>query len=871
SATEKVKFFPTPLKPLPLPSLGPSRAQDEVVGGSLRLACLSENFAHQIMSYRLQSPTQVLWTRLATPDSDSALFLTPVRCFWALQIASKRLEIDAWVILFAWMLSFGPPEIGPLQIKSRALDSNSTLNSTPEDPFFSHKRTKLSHEINSRTLDSNSTLNSTPEDPFFSHKRTKLSHEVQSLLTSTPTLVPPRACLLSTHIRFTLCATQALSLLLDRDLAFRIAQPFLLGDHSRLVESYTCLIAWPGGRFQSKNCSHHHVQEEVEGHGADAGGQTEEVVVLVNVKRFTSDQKQSALLNQCTPLVENHAIIFVVRLSKLWPTPLKSFQTECKKESLVRLVNVITKALSSETHKFEVLYLVTKGIGNDAKTRLCSPLNYVTSQQPTSMLSRAATQALRTKTYRLNNVRNSSTQLSKTEQHLIDIVNNSKHPMVKVAAIDIDGVPRGKYIDKNKFVSTLKNGSAFCSVVFGWDCADELYDRTKSVGWHMGYADFETSLDPKTFRQVPWEDDMPFLLMDYTNKKTGEGLPVCPRSLLKKVDRIIGELKDEGFTAHVGCEYEFFNYLETPKTIRDKGYVNPEPLTPGMFGYSLLRTGRNREYISALMHHLHKFGIPIEGLHTETGPGVLEAAIQYSEALEAADRAILFKMGSKDIARDFGIIPTFMAKPSASLPGCGGHMHMSLTDEKNHPVFFDEKGKDKMSDTFRHFLAGQMHCLPQIMPMYAPTINSYKRFVEGYWAPTTATWGVENRTVSFRVIGGSPKSLRVEVRIPGADCNPYLGIAASLASGLYGIKNKLELPPPTGGSAYGDKGKGGFVQETLPKNLHEAAQRMNESKVAREILGEEFVDHFAETRIWEWRKYQTAVTNWEIERYFEII
>lgn len=366
---------------------------------------------------------------------------------------------------------------------------------------------------------------------------------------------------------------------------------------------------------------------------------------------------------------------------------------------------------------------------------------------------------------------------------------------------------------------------------------------------------------------------MPFMLMDFTDKKTSQSIPPCPRSLLKKV---IKELKTSGYNAYVGCEYEFFNYRETPESIREKGFVNPTPLTPGMFGYSLLRTGRNREYVSAMMNGLHKFGVPVEGFHTETGPGVLEAAIQYCEALEAADRAILFKMGAKDIARDFGIIPTFMAKPSASLPGCGGHMHMSLSDNNGKSMFYEKGAQDNMSDTFRHFLAGQMHCLPQIMPMYAPTINSYKRFVEGYWAPTTATWGVENRTVSYRVIGSSEKSLRVEVRIPGADCNPYLGIAASLASGLYGIKNKLELPSPIGGSAYGDKKvtDGTEKKETLeklPKNLLEGASRMRESKVAREIFGEDFVDHFTETRMWEWRKYQTAVTNWELERYFEII
>eukprot|EP01117_Protostelium_nocturnum_P000686 TRINITY_DN1080_c2_g1_i1.p1 TRINITY_DN1080_c2_g1~~TRINITY_DN1080_c2_g1_i1.p1 ORF type:complete len:484 (-),score=156.06 TRINITY_DN1080_c2_g1_i1:42-1493(-) len=478
-------------------------------------------------------------------------------------------------------------------------------------------------------------------------------------------------------------------------------------------------------------------------------------------------------------------------------------------------------------------------------------------------LSKSDETSFRTKSF---SKKISTEKNKKTKSEILKFVQESEHSMVKIAAIDIDGIPRGKYIDKDKFESTLDNGASFCSVVFGWDCADELYDNTQSVGWHMGYSDFETSLDTNTFRTIPWEKDMPFLLMDYTDKKTGKSLEVCPRSLLKNV---ISKLEKEGFTPYVGCEYEFFNYLENAHGLKEKGFVDPKPITPGMFGYSLLRLSQNRGYVDSLMKNIPKFGIPLEGFHTETGPGVLEAAIQFSSALEAADRAVLFKMATKELAHPFGIIPTFMAKPSASLPGCGGHMHMSLKGKDGKPSFFEEGKEGNMSQTFRHFLAGQMHCLPQIMPMFAPTINSYKRFVEGYWAPTTATWGIENRTVSFRVIGGSPKSLRVEVRIPGADANPYLAVAASLASGLYGIKNKLELPTPVGGSAYGDKKE--LKQEALPKNLYEAALKMRDSPVAVELFGKTFVDHFSSTRIWEWRKYQQAVTNWEIERYFEII
>jgi len=271
-----------------------------------------------------------------------------------------------------------------------------------------------------------------------------------------------------------------------------------------------------------------------------------------------------------------------------------------------------------------------------------------------------------------------------------------------------------------------------------------------------------------------------------------------------------------------------------------------------------------------VMEEMKKFGVPVEGLHTETGPGVLEAAIQFADALESADRAILFKMAIKDLGRNFGIMPTFMAKPNASLPGCGGHMHVSLhdlSDGKN--IFPDDKDPDGMSQQFRHFVAGQMYCLPEILPMYAPTINSYKRMVEGFWAPTTPTWGIDNRTVSLRVIPGG-KATRVEVRIPGSDVNPYLGISAALASGVYGMKHKLALKAPVVGNAYGKK-EDVNQRDRLPRNLSEAANRMGDSKIARELFGDVFVDHFVATRVWEWRQFQAAVTDWERQRYFEII
>lgn len=450
-----------------------------------------------------------------------------------------------------------------------------------------------------------------------------------------------------------------------------------------------------------------------------------------------------------------------------------------------------------------------------------------------------------------------------TRRQIIDYVKAHPSQKVKIAYSDIDGILRGKYISSEKFLSIADGGTTFCDVIFGWDANDVAYDNVKFTGWHSGYPDAPAQLDLNTFRKIPWENDVPFFLGELVDAK-GNASYVCPRQLLKKV---LNDASRAGFTPFFAQEFEWFNFAETPQSARDKSFTNLTPLTPGMFGYSVLRTTLQNPFFTDLFDLLKKFGVPIEGLHTETGPGVLEAAISHSGILEAADRALLFKTAVKEIAYRHGIMATFMAKISENLPGCGGHVHQSLWDKavkKN--LFHDEKDKHRMSAIMKSYIAGQLHCLPHLLPMYAPTINSYKRLVEGAWAPTTLTWGIDNRTVALRVLNGSAKSCRLETRVIGADVNPYLAMAAALASGLYGIKKKLKLQPESIGNGYRDYSHG-----VLPGTLHEATERMKLSPVAKEILGEQFTEHFVQTREWEWRQHLKSVTDWEMKRYFEII
>ena len=447
-------------------------------------------------------------------------------------------------------------------------------------------------------------------------------------------------------------------------------------------------------------------------------------------------------------------------------------------------------------------------------------------------------------------------------RRIVEEVRNSPATRVKVAVSDTDGVLRGKYLHKEKFLSAVESGFGFCNVVFGWDSNDQCYDNTTWTGWHTGFPDALAQLDLATFRRVPWDDNVPFFLGEFV-EPDGKPLPVCPRQLYK---RVLARAEKMGFQVLAGLEYEWFNFRETPKSLAEKGYVRPEPISPGMFGYSLIRAAQNQPFFRALMEELPAFGVPVEGLHTETGPGVFEAAVLYAPGIEAADRGILFKQAAKEIGQRFGIMPSFMAKWNTQYPGCSGHIHQSLSDGRRN-VFYDARHPHRMSKVFESYLAGQLALLEDIQAMYAPTVNSYKRLVDGMWAPVKRTWGVDNRTSTLRVIPGSAKSTRLESRCPGADINPYIALSAVVGAGLWGIEKKLKL---TDAPLAGDAAKAAKIPR-LPRNLMQATENLKRSKAARELFGETFVDHFVRTREWEWRQFQDAVTDWETKRYFEII
>jgi glutamine synthetase len=435
---------------------------------------------------------------------------------------------------------------------------------------------------------------------------------------------------------------------------------------------------------------------------------------------------------------------------------------------------------------------------------------------------------------------------------------------VKIALTDVDGVLRGKYVGLDKFASLLDQGGGFCDCVLGWDVADQLYDNAAFTGWHTGFPDARFRLRVDTERWLP-DEGVPFFLGEFVTGTDGEH-PLCPRTRLRAV---LAAAAAAGLAAKLGFEYEFFVFAETPHSIRAKGYRDLTPLTPGNFGYSILRASAESERFNGLFEYAGALDCPLEGLHCETGPGVWEAALAVSDGVDGADRASLFKTFAKVFFAKHGALATFMAKWSMRYPGQSGHCHFSLwRDDVN--VFFDGADPAGMSAVQRHALGGLRRYLPEWLVLLAPTVNSYTRLVKGAWAPTAWSWGIENRTAALRVIPGSAKSQRLEARVPGADANPYLAAAAIIGAALLGIEQGLDPDAPVTGNAY-DHAESAPAAAQFPRTLRAAAERLRGSDAARQMFGDAFVDHYVTSRLWESREYERNVNDWQLERYFEII
>jgi glutamine synthetase len=453
------------------------------------------------------------------------------------------------------------------------------------------------------------------------------------------------------------------------------------------------------------------------------------------------------------------------------------------------------------------------------------------------------------------------------------LIAEHKIEYVKIGAPDIEGVFRGKRVSAKFFLNSLEDGFAQCDVLFGWDIAENVLPNLKASNWERGFADIVMKPDLSTFAMVPWENNVASCICDLWTEH-GTPVTISPRYVLAQ---LVNRARSMGYEPMAASELEFRFFRENQMSLREKDFgPNLTPLNPGMNCYSISQASADDHLLGRIASMMTAHGVEIEGYNREHGPGMYEMNIHYSNALTAGDRTMLFKTGVKEICYQLGFAATFMAKWNDQEDGSSGHSHMSLwdtTQERN--LFWDESAKDYMSPLMRHFLAGVLHKLPEFMALYAPVINSYKRYIEGTWAPLNTTWGMDNRTCAVRVINNSKRAIRIENRVPGADANFYLVFAGTLASGLYGIEHKLPLEDALAGNAYDAATiaralESGHIH-TLSRNLTEATRRFEHSPIAKEYFGPDFVEHFVTTRYWEVSEYEKAVTNWDRRRYFELI
>ncbi len=447
-----------------------------------------------------------------------------------------------------------------------------------------------------------------------------------------------------------------------------------------------------------------------------------------------------------------------------------------------------------------------------------------------------------------------------TAEQVIDYIQAQEITHIKVAITDMLGIMRGKYMSRNKFIGALEKGFGFCDVIAGLDIDDQLVDGLKGTGWHSGYPDAPVDIVIDSCRPIPFEQRTLLFLAEF--KPSHQSL--CPRQILQ---RIIQRSQDLGYNSQAALEFEFTLFENSIHDLHRNQFSELTNLTPANCGYSMLRHTTYTEFYQHLLHTMEAMRIPIEGLHTEIGPGVLEAAICHDSALAAADKASLFKTMTKVLAQRQGLTACFMAKWHIDQQGQSGHTHLSLQDLNGKSVFFDENKAHGISDIMRHFIAGQQQLMPELLALLTPNVNSFARLVPGYWAPTQATWGIDNRTCALRAITGNAAAQRIEYRVPAADTNPYLAIAVALASGLQGIENKLEPTDAIIGNAYEVNLAPAL---SLPKSLSEAAQRLDQSTMARDWFGDQFIDDIVTHRLHEQREANRQVSQWQLQRYLEL-
>jgi glutamine synthetase len=429
------------------------------------------------------------------------------------------------------------------------------------------------------------------------------------------------------------------------------------------------------------------------------------------------------------------------------------------------------------------------------------------------------------------------------------------------AITDLQGRLMGKRVTGDFFLDHAKDGTHLCTYLLGTDMEMRTPSGYQLMSWETGYGDYLAVPDWPTLRVIPWLEKTALVLADVQDEVTRRLVPVAPRTVLR---RQVERAKEMGFEALMASELEFYLLNDTYEGAAKKNFHDLEPFGWYNEDYHLLQATKAEPLYRRFRNEMSAAGIPVEFSKGEAAPGQHEVNIHYAGALESADRHALFKHGLKEMAWQSGHAVTFMAKPDHTWTGNSAHVHVSLSDAKRGDAAFPKRGEaHAMSDTMRHFLGGLIAGIRELAFFIAPFINSYKRYAPGSWAPTNLVWGRDNRTCAFRIVGHGP-ALRIETRLPGGDANPYLAYAAIIGAGLNGIRQRTEPPAEFKGNGYEARGV-----PRIPQALWEAMQLLEKSTLAREIFGEDVVEHYVNTARVEQEAYDSVVTCWERQRYLE--
>lgn len=450
-----------------------------------------------------------------------------------------------------------------------------------------------------------------------------------------------------------------------------------------------------------------------------------------------------------------------------------------------------------------------------------------------------------------------------TREELEARVSDGSIDTVLVCFTDLQGRLMGKRVTGRHFVDHVAVEGAIeaCVYLLAVDVDMTPLPGYRYANWETGYGDFRAVPDFSTLREIPWLERTALVLCDLTDIDRGAPVEVSPRQILR---RQVERARARGFEVYCGSELEFFLFRESYEEAAAKGYRNLTPHAGFIQDYHILQTTRDEYLIRAIRNGMDGAGIPVEFSKGEAGCGQHEINLRYADALTMADRHVIYKNGAKEIASLAGRAITFMAKHRMDEVGSSCHLHSSVwSTQTGTSLMWDEHAEHHLSPVFAGWLGGLIATGRELAWCFAPTVNSYKRYQPESWAPTALAWGRDNRTCGFRLVGHGP-SFRVESRIPGADCNPYLAFAATIAAGLHGIEHRLEPPPPLEGNAYATAGV-----EMVPTSIVEAIEALEGSEVAKAAFGEEVHHHLINTARQEWLAFCGAVTDWELRRNFE--